>query len=249
MHSFATSIERIQEVVNSVKHFQIGTKAFPLTEVAVNLGSRTINLLNVPTSSDNLEDIVAERGLTERRWPYWLEEWKANFALGHFLLQNWKKPPENTLDLGCGNGFLGLLFHEMGFRLFACDFNEDACRLAALNLRSRQAVAQVMCADLSSFPSRMEFDLILMGDMLYARENITMVLDFLQRHLAAEGKALASDAGRSSAENFGDLAIARGFLMEKQAHHWPGMAGAIDIYILVKDSACPIPASPNPAEW
>ncbi len=200
----------------------------------VDVGGKILSLLKVPNSPEILESIVSERGLSEEKWPYWLEEWPATFALGAYLFKNWKTPPRRILDLGCGSGFLGLLFLEMGSSLLACDFNQDACRLAALNIRSRGNQPKVFAADLKRFPSRAEFDLILVGELLYSRENLFPILEFLSRHLHADGQAILCDAGRSSAETFAASARDKGFRLNKYSQSVPGKTKAADIYILGK---------------
>jgi SAM-dependent methyltransferase len=103
---------------------------------------------------------------------------------------------------------------------YACDFNPDACRLAALNAGSNgeePAPGRVFCADMRAFPLRMRFGMILAGEMLYARENQAPILAFLAAHLAPGGRCLLADKGRSAAEGFASAAAAAGFSVALRA--------------------------------
>ena len=196
--------------------FHIGGETFPLIRKQVAVGGREISLAGLPYTPDWLEKVVAARAPGERNWPYWLEDWPATYALAEVLAGEdasaWRLP---VLDLGCGSGFLASFLRlRFGLRPYCCDFNFDACRLAAMNLGLQGGPAfpsRVVCADMESFPLRGPFGLILAGEMLYARENQARLLTFLKGLLAPGGAAYLADPGRSAAEGFAAAAAARGF--------------------------------------
>ncbi len=183
------------------------------------LAGTRVDLATVPYSPAELDRIVGLLGLGERTWPYWLEDWPATYALAGVLdgedPASWPGP---VLDLGCGSGVLAAYLRlRFGIEPFSCDFNSDACRLAAVNVRqngSSPASGKVFCADFRAFPSRVSFGLVLAGEMLYARENQAPILDFLSAHLVPGGLALLADPGRSAAEGFREAAVASGFKVE-----------------------------------
>lgn len=195
-------------------HFIIGGEEFPLVTREVHVAGRDIPLALVPYDTVQLERIVRIRGLRERVWPYWLEEWPATYALAEALdkedSREWQGP---VLDLGCGSGFLAAFLRiRFGIEPFSCDFNADACRLAAYNANPQALPGtKVFCADFSAFPSRALFGLVFAGEMLYTRDNHKPILDFLLRHLKPGGLAYFADAGRSAANGFSAVAQAAGF--------------------------------------
>ena len=189
--------------------FVIAGKPFPLAARIVDIAGSPITLLAPPYTQAVLEEISLLRGLGEKGWPYWLEDWKATYALAEMLAEKSIPLPDGPiLDLGCGLGFLGkFMFRRFGRRIFSCDFNPDACRLAAMNIPA----GKVFCADMTAFPSHARFSLVLAGEMLYARANREPLLSFLSSHLASGGSAWFADPGRSAAEGFAEEAAMAGF--------------------------------------
>ncbi len=229
-------------------HFIIAGTRFPLVDRRVELAGTAVELATVPYSGAELDRITALLGHQERAWPYWLEDWPATWALADALAEedpsHWPGP---VLDLGCGSGVLGAwLRAHFDREPYSCDFNSDACRLAAMNVArngSTPARGRVFCADMGAFPARKRFGLVLAGEMLYARANHLPLLDFLSRHLAPGGRALLADKGRSAAEGFAETAAARGFVVAARPAAFPAVgglpAGAGRIYTLVADAPGP----------
>jgi SAM-dependent methyltransferase len=222
-------------------HFIIGGEEFPLVTRIVSIAGRNFPLALVPNESLHLDRIIRVRGIQERVWPYWLEEWPATVALAETLekedSKGWKG---DSLDLGCGSGFLSVyLTLRFGLRPFSCDFNQDACRLAAFNIQqvaskhsSTQVKPLVFCADLGSFPIHNSFGLIVAGDLLYTAENHGPILGFLKRHLALKGVAFLADPARSSATGFSEKALAAGFQVQTLESRNPENGGKLHVYRL-----------------
>ena len=226
-------------------HFIIAGEGFPLVTETLDLAGTPVNLATVPYSPAELDRISALRGLKERAWPYWLEDWPATYALAELLTKedpaDWPGP---VLDLGCGSGVLAAFLRiRFGIEPFSCDFNADACRLAAINADGNgpgPAKGRVFCADFRSFPARTGeaksgralFGLVLAGEMLYARENQAPILDFLSRHLAPGGQALLADPGRSAAEGFREAALELGFAVETRVLPLPRHGKTVQVFRL-----------------
>lgn len=196
--------------------FTIGGCPFSLEERTLELPGARIRCATLPYSPAMLDRIAGLLGLKERTWPYWLEDWPATWSLASLLEHEdpgaWPGP---VLDLGCGSGVMGAwLRARFGVESFSCDFNSDACRLAALNIAANgvgSPRSRVFCADMRAFPLRLRFGLVLAGEMLYARENQAPILAFLSGHLAPGGRCFLADKGRSAADGFPEAAVAAGF--------------------------------------
>jgi SAM-dependent methyltransferase len=207
----------------------------------LDLAGTPVNLATVPYSPAELDRIAGLRGLKERSWPYWLEDWPATYALAGILTAeepaDWPGP---VLDLGCGSGVLAAFLRlRFGIEPFSCDFNADACRMAALNADGNgdgPAKGRVFCADFHAFPARKAFGLVLAGEMLYARENQAPILAFLSRHLAPGGQALLADPGRSAAEGFREAALELGFGVETRVLPLPRHGKTVQVFRLRRAS-------------
>ena len=195
----------------------------------VSIGTLQIPLALVPYTQANLDRVAAIRGFGERFWPYWLEEWVVTYALAEVLDRSSDVALQGpVLDLGCGSGFFALFLRlRFGIEAFSCDFNFDACRLAAYNANStisspsptRCESAKVFCCDFSAFPSHVQFGSVFAGEMLYSKANHSTILTFLKRHLAPCGKAYLADLGRMAASGFDLVAQAEGFQVEVERSH------------------------------
>lgn len=212
--------------------FAIAAERLPLSESRIQCAGTEVRLFSVPYSPEMLDRVARLRGLKEKDWPYWLEDWPATYALAEWLAEN--PPPAAAspiLDLGCGTGFLAAFLRvRLGVDVFSCDFNYDACRLAAINVGAAAGTVtgdsgarvagpapagpRVFCADFSAFPSRARFGLVLGGEMLYSESNHAPILAFLKAHLVPGGVACFADPGRSAASGFALTAAAGGFRVE-----------------------------------
>lgn len=235
-------------------HFIIAGEGFPLVAETLDLAGTPVKLATVPYSPAELDRISALRGLKERAWPYWLEDWPATYALAEILAAegpaDWPGP---VLDLGCGSGVLAAFLRvRFGIEPYSCDFNSDACRMAAINAGINgegPAKGRVFCADFRAFPARSQarsearsaaqsaarkgaFGLVLAGEMLYARENQAPILDFLGRHLLPGGQALLADPGRSAAEGFREAALDLGFGVETRVLPLPRHGKTVQVFRL-----------------
>jgi SAM-dependent methyltransferase len=234
--------------------FRIAGKAFPLAERILRIGGTPVRLAEVPYTSGRLDQVVEARGLRERDWPYWLEDWPATYALAEVLCgEDPASFREPCLDLGCGSGFMAAFLRaRFGIHVFSCDFNADACRLASLNAAAARGPGgtggrnRVFCADMGRFPSRAAFGLVLGGEMLYARENQGPILAFLSAHLAPGGTAWFADPGRSAAEGFAGAADASGFAATSRTIDSQAAGRNVDVYKVVRKSAqAPSRTAPN----
>lgn len=85
----------------------------------------------------NFQSLTASERLRDEAWPYWLEDWPASWGLAAIGLERASDPAHYPMaDLGCGSGWLACaLSRSLRGPYHAFDFNADACRLGALNLR------------------------------------------------------------------------------------------------------------------
>jgi predicted nicotinamide N-methyase len=111
---------------------------------------------------------------------YWAFCWASGQVLARYLARNADAVRgQRVLDFGCGSGVAGIAAALAGAReVVALDIDPDALAAAAAN----GAINGVMlepCADYADCSG--EFDLILVADVLYDRENLPWLDKLLER--------------------------------------------------------------------
>ncbi len=180
-------------------------------------------------SEANFQSLTAAERLRDESWPYWLEDWPASWGLasvGRLRATNPAHYP--MIDLGCGSGWLACALTPFLMGPYhAVDFNADACRLGALNLRllnpaegsvdSTPAASRkpqwirFLCADAAALPLRIRYRTIFGGEMLYHPDAREAALRCLADKLDDTGTAYFADAGRSPADGFAETLERAGF--------------------------------------
>jgi len=112
--------------------------------------------------------------------PYWAGCWASGLALARFLADrpHWVKG-KRVLDFGAGSGVAGIAAARAGaLEVVACDL--DPLALAAC--RANAQLNDVQLGYCSNFFAEVDrFDLILVADVLYDRENLPLLDHFLTR--------------------------------------------------------------------
>jgi predicted nicotinamide N-methyase len=144
---------------------------------------------------------------------YWVFCWASGQALANYLLQQ----PEivrgkRVLDFGTGSGVVAIAASMAGARrVVACDIDPLARRAAEAN-RSLNGVDYVVAGDWNDIDE--QFDLVIAADVLYDREN----LPFLTQFLARAPEVLMAD---SRIKNF-DMPPYRA-IAQVQSSTWPDL--------------------------
>ena len=112
--------------------------------------------------------------------PYWAFCWASGLALARYLADqpHWVKG-KRVLDFGAGSGVAAIAAAKAGaLEVLACDL--DPLALAAC--QANAALNQVQLSYSSDFFGEADrFDLILVADVLYDRENLPLLDQFLTR--------------------------------------------------------------------
>lgn len=111
---------------------------------------------------------------------YWSFCWGSGQALARYLLDNrGLVTGKRVLDFGCGSGVAGIAAAMAGAaEVVACDIDEDAILASKANARIN-GVSMTYSGDF--FADQQQYDLILVADVLYDRENLPLLEAFLAR--------------------------------------------------------------------
>jgi len=163
--------------------------------------------------------------------PYWAKLWPAAPLLaeaivrkaneGRLMASGGHQPPEalHVLELGCGNGLVGIAASASGFPVTLSDYVPFAVELAIENAaRNGFAGAKGVVLDWRQ-PQNEQFPWIVAADVTYDRTNIDPLLNVLDQMLAPGGEAWFGDAGRGPATDFVIRARDRGWSVTLYDEH------------------------------
>ena len=129
--------------------------------------------------------------------PYWAFSWGGGLALARHIL----KFPEivagrSVFDLGAGSGIVGIAAAKSGAqRVLAADIDRHAIAAIVLNAAANGVAVSALAGDLTA-GSPPEVDVVLVGDLFYARDLARRVTAFLERCAQSNIDVLVGDPWR-----------------------------------------------------
>jgi len=153
--------------------------------------------LLAPRSADALLDAWQEN----EEPPYWARIWEAAWGLCRYLYGT--PAPGRLLELGCGIGAVGCFAAKLGWQVVMTDYQAEAIRYAAENLRRNGLAARLERADWRKFDPEGDFDLVVGSDILYDSTNHPILAPLLARFLKRGSAVVLADPGRPAALSFG----------------------------------------------
>lgn len=183
--------------------------------------------LTEPAAEDNWPD------------PYWTQIWPAARTLAELVLGHAWKPGTRVLELGCGNGLVGLAALARGCQVTFSDYVPLAVELAVANARGNgYAAVRGEVLDWRTVAPAPEYEFLLAADVLYDPELHEPLLNTLRARLSAVGMFWLGDPGRGeTAQRFLNSAVAAGWRLELyDEHHQPVTALARGEFRLIRGS-------------
>lgn len=131
--------------------------------------------------------------------PYWAFAWAGGQALARYLLDNPELVAGRTvLDLGAGSGLQAIAAALAGAAdVLAADIDALAVAACHLNFEVNGVAAETTADDLLAAPLRLDFDIVLVGDLFYERQLAEKVLVLIERTLARKSVVLIGDPQRN----------------------------------------------------
>lgn len=153
----------------------------------------TVDLIPLWEAMEKLEGRLVEP-------PFWACSWPGSQALARYVLDHPEMALDRViLDLGCGNGVAAIAGGIAGGKeVLASDIDPAALwmtdRNARENLQDVRCVAEDLLGDTPPVPG---VDLILAGDLFYARWMAIRVEPWLRAAVATGAEVLVGDPGRA----------------------------------------------------
>lgn len=175
----------------------------------------------------------------DERLPYYAELWPSSLALAKWLmLQKECIQGRQCVDMGCGLGFTSLCGAYLGARVLGVDYEEEALVMARANalineipigqlgqwLIPNEAIdsgpqtgfVEFMCMDWRhpSIPKQ-SVDFVYAADIVYEKQFIRPILDYLDYVLKDDGSAWIAEPSRSIFEYFHSVILGSPFECQK----------------------------------
>lgn len=173
----------------------------------------TLDILTVRNPDALIDRIDPSEFARDERLPYWAEIWPSSVGMGlHLFTHPWYREAP-ALELGCGVGIAGIAAAKAGWRVDACDYEEDALAFARHNAARNRVAAQMTFRHLDWRRPGLNtrYRMIIGSDIVYERSNHPHLLAFLEATLAPDGAFLLSDPDRTPARMFVETMIREGY--------------------------------------
>lgn len=173
------------------------------TDESIDIAGRMFDIKRPADPDAFLEDpeTLAEHERSDYM-PYWPYLWPAAKTMAALVLTSPLPVPQETLEIGCGIGLIGLAALARGDRVTFSDYRREAVDLALENAAGNGFdAAGGMQLDYHE-PADRQFDWIIGSDVIYERALHAPVIDLMQTMLSPKGCCWLGDAGRHQAEQF-----------------------------------------------
>lgn len=178
------------------------------------MGDRTFRLTLPAVPDAFLDDPNVQQANKQNDYmPYWAYLWPASTTMGRLILEEKWPPRLRTLEIGTGVGLVGIAGLAAGLDVTFSDYDlqsvESAQRSAAANGFDNVPGWHLDWRKLDKDVA--PFDLIIGCEVVYEAGNHSLVLNVLDRYLAADGVCWIGDPGRVHCPGFCKLALTRGY--------------------------------------
>lgn len=161
--------------------------------------------------SDNLGEADA-LGISSAQWPLFGVMWPSSEILAHEMV-HFDIGGKRILEVGCGLGLSSLLLNSRHADITATDIHPEAGNFLAENVRLNKGVEIPFlrtgwndnCDGLGMF------DVVIGSDILYEREHIELLSEFVNQHANQKCEVILVDPGRSNHAAFSKKMVKLGF--------------------------------------
>lgn len=173
-------------------------------------------------------------GISSAQWPIFGIIWKSSEILAHEM-EHYAVEGKRILEVGCGIGLTSLLLNSRHADITATDIHPEAGSFLAENVRLNKGVEiPFLRADWKDTLEGLgKFDIIIGSDILYEREHIDLLSEFVNRHANSKCEVILVDPGRSNHAAFSKKMVALGFVhTQHKSEHGDLITGAFKGQIL-----------------
>ena len=190
-----------------------------------------------------LDSMVEREGRLHEvaRFPYWAEVWPTALAMARWFCRAEEPIPRGwTCELGCGLGLVGIALAQLGWRVEATDFVEDALIFAAHNARLNRVQHNHRVAYLDwRNPVGGPYECLVGSDIVYEKKNHRYLERILHKLLLPGGRFYLGDPQRKDADAFVARLVAQGYSQRREVcvETWNSVEYQASMYVFTKPQA------------
>jgi predicted nicotinamide N-methyase len=181
---------------------------------------------------------AAALGISSAHWPLFGMLWPSALHLAEAMALRPLREDETILEVGCGLGLGSLVSHRRGALVTASDCHPLAGSFLLENLRLNDLPPLRYCHGDWTPPAEQapaglrrprvqgRFDLIIGSDVLYERDDIGRLPDFIARHAMSSGEVLIVDPNRGNRSAFSKRMASLGYVLQHRILKSPPGAAA-----------------------
>lgn len=163
--------------------------------------------------SDN-NGTAEKLGINSSVWPLFGVIWDSSEVLAH-QMSDYEIADKRILEVGCGIGLASLVLNERLADITATDYHPEAGKFLAHNthLNNDRNIPFVRTGWADEDEQQLgRFDLIIGSDLLYERDHIELLSQFILQHAKEQCEIILVDPGRGNHAKFSKQMIKLGFI-------------------------------------
>ncbi|MDX1352204.1 MAG: methyltransferase domain-containing protein [Thiomicrorhabdus sp.] len=151
-------------------------------------------------------------GISSAQWSLFGVIWESSEILAH-KMQDFNIEGKRILELGCGLGLSSLLLNARDADITATDYHPEAGKFLAQNVTlNKGGEIPFLRTDWKDENLGLgKFDLIIGSDLLYERNHIELLSEFINNHANSKCEVIIVDPGRGNHSRFSKKMVELGY--------------------------------------
>jgi ETFB lysine methyltransferase len=151
-------------------------------------------------------------GISSAQWSLFGVIWESGMVLAHEMAQ-YNFQGKRILEVGCGMALSSLLLNARHADITATDYHPEAGRFLAENVRlNKGTTIPFFRTGWDNLVDGLgQFDVIIGSDLLYEKEHIQLLSEFINRHCNSHCEVIIVDPGRRFHASFSKKMVQLGY--------------------------------------
>jgi len=161
---------------------------------------------------EDVDDVALKLGISSATWPLFGVVWASGEVLAHFMF-DFEIEGKRILEVGCGIALTSLILNHRSADITATDYHPEAGKFLQENvkLNKGKAIPFVRTGWADNNSELGEFDLIMGSDLLYERDHVELLSEFIDTHAKPHCEVVLVDPGRGQHARFSKKMVKLGY--------------------------------------